>query len=199
MRKVISSCLLVAIIFVFAGCSKDPLAEDMIEKIDSIGEVTLEDEELIAELEQTYSEMTDKQKNQVSNYVDLKDARDELDQLIEEEQQEAQEALLEVITNPPYSNAITICSAIKQSLYNPDSLQIYEVEEYLDYYKVDYSGENRLGGTARTSLIAVFTTDGEIMHVYEEKTSDYLEYKNRYFGEDDNTEILDLSYITPYI
>lgn len=173
------SFLLVAIIFVFAGCSKDPLAEDMIEKIDSIGEVTLEDEDLISELEQTYSEMTDKQKNQVSNYVDLKDARDDLDQLIEEEQQEAEEALLEVVTNPPYSNAITICSAIKQSLYNPDSLQIYEVEVHHDYdYKVDYSGENKLGGTTRTSLIAIFTSDGEILHIYEEgKSSDYFMVK----------------------
>lgn len=210
MRKVILSCLLLVYIFVFVGCSKDPLAEDTIEKIDSIGEVTLEDEELITELEQTYSEMTEKQKNQVNNYVDLKDARNELDELIAEKEQEEQEAILNVILNPPYSEAINLCSTIKQSLYNPDSFQLNNIEyveayEGYSLYNVDYSGENKLGGTVRTGLIATYR-EGSLDDIIEENPSsgyssyhNYSYYEEAYFNLDDDVQTLDLNYITPYI
>ena len=69
------------------GCSKDPLSQRMIDDIKSIGDVTLDDEDLIIDLENTYAEMTDKQKNQVNNYIDLKDARKELDTLKESQEE----------------------------------------------------------------------------------------------------------------
>lgn len=210
MRKMLLACLVIFSTTILAGCSTDPLAKDTMEKIDSIGEVTLDDEELITELEQTYSEMTDEQKNQVKNYVDLKNARDELDDLIAEKEQEEQEALLNIILNPPYSEAINICSVLKESLYSPDSLQLNNVEfveayEGYNLYNIDYSGENKLGGTVRTNLIATFR-DGSLDDIIEENPSsgsysyhNYSYYEDSYFDADDDVQILNLDYITPFI
>lgn len=88
--------MLVAMCISLGGCGKDALALQMVEEINSIGEVTPEDEKLIIELEQTYSDMTDKQKNQVDNYVDLKNARRELDALKQAEAEEQRKAAEEV-------------------------------------------------------------------------------------------------------
>ena len=61
---------------VLTGCSKDPLSKQVSEEISQLGEnVTLDDEGKVMELEQTYENMTDKQKNQVKNYTDLREAR----------------------------------------------------------------------------------------------------------------------------
>lgn len=68
------------------GATKiDEVSQKMINDIDSIGEVTLDDEETINKLIDRYSTLTDDQKNQVSNYATLLNAADELEKLIEED------------------------------------------------------------------------------------------------------------------
>ena len=62
----------------------DLLVEQCIAEIDSIGEVTFEDEALILDLEATYAQMTEEQKNKLTNYVELKNARRELEKMIRE-------------------------------------------------------------------------------------------------------------------
>ena len=64
MRKKAIALLLVTMMSV-TGCGVDPLSQDTMDKISSIGEVELSDQSLIEDLEKTYSEMTKKQKNQV--------------------------------------------------------------------------------------------------------------------------------------
>ena len=69
----------------FKSKTIDPVSQNMIEDIDSIGEVSLEDEELITKLTERYSSLTDEQKSQVTNYATLLTASDELEKLIEED------------------------------------------------------------------------------------------------------------------
>lgn len=169
MKKYIFLLILTA--FLFSGCGTDPLSSQMIQDIKNIGDVTLEDEEIIEKSEETYSEMTDKQKNQVKNYIDLKNARDKLDELKEEAAKEAEEALLEIISSKPYSSAISFCKLIKDSLINPDSFKLKEVlYRDLDYYYyclINYTGENRLGGTASGRYIVRFNSDGSINEYWD--------------------------------
>ena len=54
----------------------------VIEMINSIGEVTLEDQELIEEIEELYNSLTDEQKAKVTNYETLVAARAKLNELI---------------------------------------------------------------------------------------------------------------------
>lgn len=67
--------------FALTGCGKDAAAQKVQDDINSIGEVTLDDESLIEETYETYNTLTDKQKNQVDNYADLLAARDKIDEL----------------------------------------------------------------------------------------------------------------------
>lgn len=211
-------CMIACGMSLCVGCESDPLSKQTVEQIDSIGEVDLDDEPLIVELENTYSEMTDKQKNQVKNYVDLKNARKELDILKEEESEriaeserqaeaERQERLNEIANTPPYSPAIILCQTIKDSLQNPSSFQLYSIEcsdqtHILDgwyFYKVNYSGENRLGGTVREEIIASYGSDG-FSQVYGEKNSGFDNKKELYFNDNStHTEELDKDFILNYL
>ena len=182
----------------------DPLSKQTMEDIKNLGKVTLDSESTIVELEETYSEMTDKQKNQVRNYVDLKNARKELDKLIEEEeqkqaeiQQAAQEAEAAIANSSPYKEAIAFVQAIKDSLYNPSSLQVYSVKYYdaLEEYLVDYSGENKLGGTVRKNIIVSFLYSST--SIYEEDDYGFSDKLND-FDNQDAIE-LDLNLILEYI
>lgn len=67
--------------FALTGCGKDAAAQKVQDDINSIGEVTLDDESLIEETYETYNTLTDKQKNQVDNYADLLAAKDKIDEL----------------------------------------------------------------------------------------------------------------------
>ncbi len=97
MRNWLKLFYLVSLIFsfVFWGCgettdnantSVDSLSEKMINDIDSIGEVELEDEELINKLVERYSTLTESQKEQITNYATLLIAQDKLDELKKEEE-----------------------------------------------------------------------------------------------------------------
>ena len=91
-------CVVLALILVFSLCgcgseesasssetSIDPVSQKMIDDINSIGEVTLEDEDLINKLTERYASLTDAQKSQVTNYATLLTASDELEKKIKED------------------------------------------------------------------------------------------------------------------
>ena len=59
----------------------DPVAQNLIDLIKTIGTVELDDEALISKINTRYSQMTEKQKNQVYNYIDVINAEDELELL----------------------------------------------------------------------------------------------------------------------
>ena len=52
----------------------DEAVLDIVDKIDQIGTVTFEDEDLINEIDRLYNKLSDEQKNDVINYDDYKEA-----------------------------------------------------------------------------------------------------------------------------
>lgn len=72
-------------VFVISGCGViNPVSQKMIDDINTIGEVTLEDEKLINKLQERYNTLTPSQKKQVNNYKTLVDAEDELEMIKED-------------------------------------------------------------------------------------------------------------------
>ena len=65
----------------------ETIVENIINDINSIGEVTLEDKTLIEDLENKYSKLTSTQKDQVTNYNVLVSAREQLNRLISQAEQ----------------------------------------------------------------------------------------------------------------
>ena len=73
--------LFISSTILLSGCQKDPLSEQVSQEISQLENVTLDDEDTVTELENTYENMTDKQKNQVKNYVALREARKKIEEL----------------------------------------------------------------------------------------------------------------------
>lgn len=176
-----------------SGCGKDPLSTQMIEQIKEIGTIELDDEPLISELEQTYLEMTDKQKNQVSNYVDLKNARKELDKI-----------KVDMAKEEPYSTAITLCEAVKTNLTNPNdfilnSVEFYSTsEENTRIYKVDFSGAIGTNIT-RLKIINVFSDVGFEAYFENDDQYDiwdvYFDESSPFYNKDNPKESLNIDII----
>lgn len=176
------------------GCGKDPLAKQMIEQIDTIGEVTLDDESLIAKLEKDYSEMTEKQKNQVSNYIELKNAREDLEQI-----------KIDMAKEEPYNTAITLCQSLKKSLTNPNDFLLHSVEFYstseenTNVYKIDFSGS--IGANiSRLKNITILSDDVGIETYFEYdgqyKIWDmYFDESNAFYNEDNPKTELNIDII----
>ena len=153
-RKLLYCVLLLGLSVNCFGCGKDPLAQDMINKIDALGEITIEDQTQIESLEETYSQMTEKQKNQVTNYIDLKNAREKLDGLKEEaaeKEQEEKEVYFEKM-RPYYSNVDNMIKRLKKDLKNPSSLQIKDIiyiaskkSDGLQSCDIAFTAQNNLG------------------------------------------------------
>lgn len=72
-------------IFSFAGCGKNKDVVAAEEAIEAIGEVTLDSEDLIEAAEKLYDILTDKEKSDVSNRLDLAEAREVYNQLLSEQ------------------------------------------------------------------------------------------------------------------
>lgn len=143
----------------------DPVSEKISNDISSIGEVTIDDKELIETIEKTYSTLTDRQKDGVSNYAVLLNARDELNRIIKEDeakQAEAEEKAKaeEQAKKNRYTADVKFCVkafvSLQEVLKNPDSLQINEFA-YSKYegkrtIRIDTSAQNGFGGTNRDVL-----------------------------------------------
>ena len=69
---------------IFLNNRVDDVSQAIMDDIDSIGDVTLDDAELINKTITRYATLTDKQKNQVKNYSKLLDAEDQLKKLEED-------------------------------------------------------------------------------------------------------------------
>ena len=93
MKKISIFICIVSILLV--GCSaKDKAVEKVIEEIDSIGTVRLSDKDTIEQALNHYSQLTDRQKEAVENYVELMEAQDKLKEL--EEKAKAADTLQDV-------------------------------------------------------------------------------------------------------
>lgn len=158
-QKGLAIILSTVIISSFSGCGTDPAAQKVIDDISSIGEVNLDDSELILRIEKAYAALSEAQKNQVTNYVTLMEAREEIDQLIKEK------AKLTGIEKSAYQAVI----ALKSSLKDPDSMKLISIKAdtessmesdsiTVDYiFEIEYSAKNGFGGTGReTRYIATY-------------------------------------------
>lgn len=161
-KKVI---FLLCICFVgLVGCGKvDDTSQKVIDDINSIGEVTEEDEVIIEKIEKIYITLTDKQKEQVDNYSTLLEARDEIDKLNEEKknaENEEKEAIL-CIQREYYVAIDEAVSYLKSKCKNPASLEIKEIivdaKPTDSFHPVtiyfDYSAQNGFGNDIKGTFM----------------------------------------------
>lgn len=94
-EKLVRFFLLVFICSSLYGCGKSEAVKNVEALIDGIGEVTVESEESIKEVEEAYNALTDKEKEQVENADQLKSKREELDVCIEKDKEEKRKKLEE--------------------------------------------------------------------------------------------------------
>lgn len=72
-------------VFSLIGCGKNKNVVAAEEAIEAIGKVTLDSEDLIESAEKLYNILTDKEKSDVSNRLDLTEARKTFDELLNEQ------------------------------------------------------------------------------------------------------------------
>ena len=94
MRKLLLIALFIVAIGL-TGCGEkiDPAAEEVMKDIETIGEVTVTDEDLINRISEAYDKLTAEQKAQVTNYDELEDAKEKLEEAKVQEQKEYEEWL----------------------------------------------------------------------------------------------------------
>ena len=82
----------------------------------------------------------------------------------------------ELANSKEYQNAILSAQTLKDSLNNPNSFQLHSVRYakngYYEYYKMDISGENKLGGTTRQDYIAIIF-QGKLDNIIKEGHADW--------------------------
>lgn len=128
----------------------DPVSQKVVEDINSLGEVSLEDEELINNILETYKTLTDNQKEQVTNYIDLLKAQDTIIQLKKEQELEviAEKEKYLCIEREYYPVVKNAIAKLKSECLFPNTLEIKEVI-YYQYVSgsvyISYSAENKLG------------------------------------------------------
>ena len=112
-----------------------------------------------------------------------------------EETSEATDEADSSIGIDPYEGAVKVCQRIKNSLNNPDSLQIHEVlyvtYNGCDYYYIDLSAMNMMGGYTRTRYYAMFM-DAVLFKLEEMESFSYEDIINSKF---DDLDYLDTSTI----
>jgi len=90
MKRTVALLLGLVLLLSIAACGKSKAVTEVENAIEEIGEVTINSEEVIAKAEKLYNILTDSEKTDVSNRLDLAEARDKFEQL--QNEQEAKRA-----------------------------------------------------------------------------------------------------------
>lgn len=178
-------CLLVMLVlFNISACGKkavDPVAQKVIDDINALGEITLDDKSSIEKITETYATLTDEQKNQVTNYIDLINAKDRIEELEMTEKNSLDAKASEI----PECFLIEACNELKSSCSNSESFEINSIEytdlvtwgtydkssglrdmykdEEVYFIRIEFSGENGFGGTAsETAYGEYWVKDGKV-------------------------------------
>lgn len=135
----IKAIILVSFITVLLmGCTPKNVKET-ISKINAIGEVTLDSEEAIEDARECYDNLSNKEKESVTNYEDLLDAEDELEDLLaEKELEEELEELRDTFKEQPYKYAYIFVNDIRNSVSDKD----YFVLDSIYYCKNNSDGKD---------------------------------------------------------
>lgn len=172
-KKFVAFLMIGTMLLLLCACGggADEVSRKMVSDIDALGEITLEDERKVEKLLQTYSTLTDSQKENVTNYATLLEAQDIIEEL-KEEQSTAAEADKQALLDDPTTQAIlAILKTLKSGLKHPDTLKIYSVkyrEDKIDtgdrciFILVDYEAGNDVGGSVRkTDSVGVYYLTGQ--------------------------------------
>lgn len=125
MRKKYSTVMVLILCVLLSGCggnrigtnitSKNinPVSQKVIDDIAALGDITVDDEEAIERIEELYVTLTDEQKNQVSNYIDLLNAKDTIRELranqeVAEKQKFSKSLEVQRLYYPELQNAINV-------------------------------------------------------------------------------------------
>ncbi len=81
MKKIVKLTLATLLTLTLVSCGKSQEVKKLEENISTIGEVTLDKEEMILSAEQTYASLEEKDKEEVENYELLLSAREEFDNI----------------------------------------------------------------------------------------------------------------------
>ena len=179
MKKKFIVCLtagVLAMSLLFGGCGKvDPVAQKVMDEINAIGEVTIEDEQLIVEIKGMYDTLTDKQKSQVDNYINLIEAEETIEQLKAEEL----EAFKEQFNEEPNKGALWACTTLKSNLIKPESFAIYSISvaeiDGTCMYSIKYGAENKGGGTTTTTAFVKYNSSKGTGTIINESDSGYTD------------------------
>lgn len=133
----------------------DAVSQKIIDEIISIGEVTLEDEKKVLDTLELYKTLTDNQKEQVTNYIDLLNAQEKIEQLKElklQVEKEKKEKYLKI--EREYYDYVTVAlSKLKADLKKAGTLELHEIifiYQYNAYWVyIDYSAQNDYGNQVR--------------------------------------------------
>ncbi len=214
LKTLFSILSLVFLMMALVSCGTDEVSQSIMDDIDSIGEVTLDDSELIERTLSRYETLTDKQKNQVKNYSTLLAAEDELKALQSESESQMKEYFNTAVTDI-YSCAIeteTIIGDLRKIweddidyvegvFYNDAqweaTLGIWSIGDYAPLNLMTTTREN-VAKLKESNQVVV--KDNEVLtnwpeNMSEEKTL-YDEYYNYYLNLYDSATSPSGSYIT---
>ena len=127
-------CLFLCIMLFVCACGKeiDPVSQKVMDDIESIGEITLEDEELIIKIKDTYNSLSDNQKDQVENYIDLLEAEEKLEELKVQIAEEITEAI-QCYPDTSFKRMENIISISDFTTGESGSSYSYSFENYEDF------------------------------------------------------------------
>ena len=148
MKRIIAILLLVAIALTLCCCGKNKETEPtkstavkQAEKaIKEIGEVTLESEKAIKDAEKYYNILTDAEKAQVSNRLDLANAKEAFEALLaaEEENKKEQAFNNAKLAFEKLNEAAQLCIAGMDDVYGAWHFGIYDADDYSSSYVAMY-------------------------------------------------------------
>ncbi len=159
MKKLLSFTLILSLVLVcFASCSKSEEVKAVEAKIKAIGEISLDSEEVIEEAEKAYALLLGKDKGDVKNYEELKNARAELDSMksLKDKAQELVDKYNKALSE--YGNDYSEVSAVFEEIYEEmasvgeDKKEAYE--EIISEVKEKEESYNALSEAAQNSAVS---------------------------------------------
>lgn len=131
MKKITALVLILVMLLGLAGCGKSQAVKDAEAAISAIGEVGIDSEELILKAEKLYNILTDSEKSDVSNRLELVEARETFDsiqkELVYENAKKAYETLNE---------AADICFKGMDDIYGAWYFGIYKRSKVASYENI---------------------------------------------------------------
>ena len=155
MKKFLLVFCMMALFLVGCG-AKDKAVQKVMEEIDSIGTVRLSDKEAIEQALNHYSQLTDRQKEAVENYVELMEAQDKLKEL--EEKAKAADTLQDVNEDSIFEALISDVTVEFISHYQEDGEEIILNQDNIK--SAEASVIQTLHGSADYSVQVQFDEEG---------------------------------------